>query len=109
MENPEAHLHPSAQSKIGRFLAKVANSGVNVIIETHSDHIINGVQIAVAEKEIKNTNVTVNFFSQFEDKTQPDVNSISIKEKGELTEWPKGFFDQSQIDYSHLIRLKKNV
>ncbi|MDF2453489.1 MAG: hypothetical protein K0S26_2993 [Bacteroidota bacterium] len=46
VENPEAHLHPSAQSKIGRFLAMVAKSGVNVIIETHSDHIINGIQIA---------------------------------------------------------------
>ncbi|HEX9509639.1 MAG TPA: DUF3696 domain-containing protein [Puia sp.] len=109
VENPEAHLHPSAQSKIGRFLAMVANAGVNVILETHSDHIINGIQIAVAEKEIENTSVTINFFSHVEGESQPNVNGISIKEKGELTEWPKGFFDQSQIDYSHLIRLKKNV
>src|SRR5258708_3599721 len=109
VENPEAHLHPSAQSKIGRFLAMVANAGVNVILETHSDHIINGIQIAVAEKEIENTSVTINFFSHVEGESQPNVNGISIKEKGELTEWPKGFFDHSQIDYSHLIRLKKNV
>ncbi len=109
IENPEAHLHPSAQSKIGRFLAMVANAGVNVIVETHSDHIINGIQIAVAENEIKNTSVTVNFFSHLEGESQPDVNPISIKDKGELTEWPKGFFDQTQIDYSHLIRLRKNV
>ena len=107
VENPEAHLHPSAQSKIGRFLAMVANAGVNVIIETHSDHIINGVQIAVAEAEIENSSATVNFFSSKVGENQPNVNSIGIKEKGELIEWPKGFFDQTQIDYAHLFNLRK--
>lgn len=109
VENPEAHLHPSAQSRIGRFLSMVASSGVNVIIETHSDHLVNGIQIGVAEKKINHDSVTINFFSHKEGDFQPDVLSINMKEKGELTDWPKGFFDQTQIDYSHLIRLKKNV
>ncbi len=109
VENPEAHLHPSAQSRIGRFLAMVANSGVEVIIETHSDHLINGIQISVAEKEINYKDVTVNYFSHDKDDIQPDVNPIGIKEKGELTDWPKGFFDQSQLDYSHLMLLRKDV
>lgn len=109
VENPEAHLHPSAQSRIGRFLAMVASSGVNVIIETHSDHLVNGIQIGVAEKKINHDTVIINFFNHNEGSAQPDVQPIKIKEKGELTDWPKGFFDQTQIDYSHLIRLKKNV
>lgn len=49
VENPEAHLHPGGQSMMGYFLAKVAGSGVQVILETHSDHVINGVRLAVAE------------------------------------------------------------
>lgn len=49
VENPEAHLHPSAQSKVGQFLAMVASNGVNVVLETHSDHVINGIQIAAAK------------------------------------------------------------
>jgi predicted ATPase len=114
VENPEAHLHPSAQSKIGYFLGIIANAGVRVIVETHSDHVINGIQLAVVKKAISNDKVTINFFNFNEDisaidKNQPEVISISIKEKGELTEWPKGFFDQSQIDYSQLIKLRKNV
>lgn len=109
IENPEAHLHPSAQSKMGYFLGVIANAGVRIIVETHSDHIINGIQIAVAEKAISYNNVVINFFSQDENSHQPDVNPIGIKEKGELTDWPKGFFDQSQIDYSRLIQLRKNV
>lgn len=108
VENPEAHLHPSAQSKIGRFLAMVANAGVNVIIETHSDHVINGLQIAVAEQQISSDKVIINFFQQKKGGIQPEVKSISIKGKGELTEWPKGFFDQTQIDYAHLINLRKS-
>jgi len=115
VENPEAHLHPSAQSKIGRFLAMIANSGVHVIIETHSDHIINGIQIAVAEKEINNESitiidnnlVTVNFFDQLEEAPQPVVENISINKKGELSKWPKGFFDQTQIDFAELFKIRK--
>lgn len=107
VENPEAHLHPSAQSKIGRFLAMVAQSGVHVIIETHSDHVINGIQISAAKSEIKPDLVTVNFFNQSEDSIQPDIEEISINTKGELSQWPKGFFDQSQIDFAELFKLRK--
>jgi predicted ATPase len=107
IENPEAHLHPSAQSKIGRFLAMVAFAGVNVIVETHSDHVINGIQIATALKDINPKFITINFFSEEEGSNQPKVESISITEKGELTNWPKGFFDQSQRDFAELYKLRK--
>jgi predicted ATPase len=107
VENPEAHLHPSAQSRIGRFLAMVASSGVNVIIETHSDHLVNGIQIGVAEKKINNEAVTINYFSHKEKSIQPDVQPISITDKGELSDWPSGFFDQTQIDFAELFNLRK--
>ena len=107
VENPEAHLHPGAQSKIGKFLSIIANSGVNVIVETHSDHVINGVQISVAKKDIETDKVTINFFSQNEFDKQPQVESISINSKGELSKWPKGFFDQSQIDFAELHKYRK--
>jgi predicted ATPase len=110
VENPEAHLHPSAQSNIGRFLAMIAQSGVKVIIETHSDHIINGIQIASAKNEIDNSNITINYFDRDKDNvTQPVVRTITMKKNGELTSWPKGFFDQSQQDYAELFKLRKNV
>lgn len=107
VENPEAHLHPSAQSKIGKFLAMVASAGVNVIIETHSDHVVNGIQIATALKTIDSKDVTINFFSESAESNQPNVESISIKDNGELTYWPKGFFDQSQKDFAELFNIRK--
>ncbi|MDR2814404.1 MAG: DUF3696 domain-containing protein [Prevotellaceae bacterium] len=109
VENPEAHLHPFAQSRIGQFLAVIANAGVNVIVETHSDHVINGIQITVAQQKVKPEDVCINFFQQDDASAQPTVTPIGVKEKGELTGWPKGFFDQTQIDYSHLIQLRRNV
>lgn len=107
VENPEAHLHPSAQSKIGRFLSIIAKSGVKVIVETHSDHFINGIQISSALNEINKDDVTINFFSHENESNQPKLESISIKNKGELSSWPKGFFDQTQIDFAQLFKIRK--
>lgn len=107
VENPEAHLHPSAQSKIGRFLSIIAMSGVKVIVETHSDHFINGIQISSALNEINKDDVTINFFSHENESNQPKLESISINNKGELSSWPKGFFDQTQIDFAQLFKIRK--
>ena len=107
IENPEAHLHPSAQSNVGRFLSVIAKSGVKVIVETHSDHFVNGIQIAAALNEISNDEVTINFFSHEKVDNQPKLESISINQKGELSLWPKGFFDQTQIDFAQLFKIRK--
>lgn len=120
IENPEAHLHPSAQSKMGYFLGVMANAGIKIIVETHSDHIINGIQIAVAKKKISHKKISINYFLKLiksdeelmEDivlgiKQQPIIKSININDKGELSEWPRGFFDQAQIDYVELLNLKR--
>lgn len=112
VENPEAHLHPSAQSRIGQFLARIAQSGVKVIVETHSDHVINGIQIATAQGKINNELVSINHFSERDTSSefpQPKIEEISVTKKGELTNWPKGFFDQTQIDYSELLKSWRNV
>ena len=63
VENPEVHLHPAGQALMGQFLAKVALAGVQVIVETHSDHILNGVRVAVASKQLLGANdVAIHFF-----------------------------------------------
>lgn len=103
VENPEAHLHPSAQSKLGHFLAKIANSDVQIIIETHSDHIINGIRIAIKNQFIKNEKVIFNSFSIGNKLGENMVEEILIDQNGKLTKWPKGFFDQYENDMMELI------
>lgn len=102
IENPEAHLHPAAQSKFAAFLAKIVSSGVQIILETHSDHIINGIRKAVRVGIINKQNALIYFFRQIENKEQDKVTSIQIDGKGNLTDWPKGFFDQLDEDFEAL-------
>ena len=108
VENPEAHLHPYAQSKIGEFLSIIAESGVRVIIETHSDHLLNGIQLAVASKKIDKNSAVINYFSVDKEFDQPHIQPIEINQRGELSAWPKGFFDQSQRDFAELFKLRKD-
>ena len=88
VENPEAHLHPKAQSNIGKFLALLAYAGVQVIVETHSEHIIDGARIQMAVLKAQE-NMTVHFFSKKENEIQ--TTEIHVNEQGELSEWPKAF------------------
>ncbi|WP_024954347.1 DUF3696 domain-containing protein [Sulfurospirillum arcachonense] len=103
IENPEAHLHPSAQSRLGIFLSEMANAGLKIILETHSDHIINGIRIAIKKKTIDNNNVLFNFFEQGEKLGQNTIREINIDKNGNLSEWPKGFFDQYENDLMDLM------
>ena len=103
VENPEAHLHPAGQSAIGSFLAKVAADGVQVFIETHSDHVLNGIRVSVAEgtAELSEEQTVIHFF-RGEDDAEKAVESVELRRTGQLTHWPAGFFDQAQVDLAAL-------
>ena len=108
VENPEAHLHPSGQSKIGQFLSKVASSGVQVIVETHSEHVINGIRIATLKNIISNELISINFFSMGEKSIEPNIEHITLDNKADLSNWPYGFFDQEEIDLAEIFEGRKN-
>lgn len=99
VENPEAHLHPRAQSRLVRFLAKVSQTGVQVFIETHSDHILNALRIAVYDMLIKNEEANILYFPP--EIGQPIIQ-IPIQEDGRIENWPPGFFDQIDEDFKVL-------
>jgi predicted ATPase len=100
IENPEVHLHPAGQALMGKFLAKVASAGVQVIIETHSDHILNGIRRLVKAGGISHKDVALHFFrARSVDAAQ--VVSPQINANGDLDCWPDGFFDQFDKDMNH--------
>lgn len=109
VENPEAHLHPSGQSMIGLFLAKIASADVQVIVETHSEHVINGMRKAILYEALDHSNVTINFFEHKEDEQTPNIRSVNMNKKADLDEWPKGFFDQQERDLAEIFRLKRKI
>lgn len=108
IENPEAHLHPSGQAAIGRFLAQVVGSGACVVVETHSDHVLNGVRRAVSERVLRPSDVAVHYFTERSlaaAKGVAQVESPSLAVDGRMSHWPEGFFDQFDRDMAALAGL----
>ena len=139
VENPEAHLHPAGQSRMGVFLAWLAGKGVQVLVERHSDHTINGIRRAIAEfKYLYNSSALVHWFGGLEKRDKPEykgrlekffeenespekayvtpdewgdtegVRTLKIGEMGSMSDWPKGFFDQYQIEITSLGKIRRS-
>ncbi|MBI5040139.1 MAG: DUF3696 domain-containing protein [Gammaproteobacteria bacterium] len=105
VEQPEIHLHPKAQGVIGEILGRVSRER-QVIVETHSEHLINRARIMVARGELRSCDVIINYISR--GKSGPKVHSIPILENGDFgSEWPAGFFDERFEDTMSLLELKE--
>ncbi|NOI27846.1 DUF3696 domain-containing protein [Vibrio coralliilyticus] len=107
IENPEAHLHPKGQSYLGRLIQKAAEAGVQVIIETHSDHILNGIRVAAKLSE-SYIDGSAKIFFVTSGREQSGVEELPIDTEGEIPYWPDGFFDQQALDIKSII-LGRNV
>lgn len=96
IENPEAHLHPKGQRKMGELISLACAGGVQVIVETHSDHLLNGVRLSVKNGNIDRNLVRLNYFyEEMQDKKLfHRKGSPAILPNGSLSDWPEGFFDE---------------
>jgi predicted ATPase len=96
IENPEAHLHPKGQVKMGELLALAASGGVQVVIETHSDHVLNGIRLAVHAGKIDPKDIQLYYFQRQDRERQmvTEVVSPKIDRNGRIDRWPDGFFDE---------------
>lgn len=103
VENPEAHLHPSAQSKMGEFLARSAASGLQVIVETHSDHILNGIRLSAKRGLLKAEQLSIQYFKRDAYSGEQLILTPKIDQSGRINEWPEGFFDQAEKDLLELL------
>jgi len=108
IENPEAHLHPRGQSKLAELIALAAQAGIQIILETHSDHIINGILVACKKfenngKGIDRNLVKIYHFTRDEEKHCAIPNPINILQDGKIDTQPEGFFDQTENDLNYLL------
>lgn len=104
VENPEIHLHPKAQSDLTEFLCFTANAGVQVVLETHSDHVFNGIRKAIVKNEINHNDVAVHFF-QLDDESLSNNTLIELNEHGRVMMHKKGLFDQFDDDLDQILGL----
>lgn len=102
IENPEAHLHPKAQLHMTYLLAKLAARGVQVFVETHSEHVVNGFRLAALKNEyrLSHSDISIFFFDY-----NYDVYSLHIESSGRIPNWPKGFFDLYQQELAEIMML----
>lgn len=104
VENPEAHIHAKAQSNMGYFLGMMASAGIRVVVETHSEHVVNGVRrAAIVSKRLKPEDVSIYFFNG---KSESEL--IRIDDMGNLSNFPVGFFDQARQDMLEIINQSCN-
>lgn len=100
IENPESHLHPQGQARLGKLFAMAAENGVQLFIETHSDHVLNGVRVAAKNKNISPENVGLFFFERDSEEHMTEIIQPFLDENGRIDQWPQGFFDEwgNQLD-----------
>lgn len=103
IENPEAHLHPKGQTALGRLIALGAASGLQIIVETQSDHLMDGIRIAVKDQLISAEKVIFHYLTKERDGTSKIVTP-EINQDGKLSFWPEGFFDQTLKNRTELAR-----
>jgi predicted ATPase len=92
LENPEAHAHPKGQTRLGQLAARTAAAGVQVVVETHSDHVMNGARIDIRQHRLPHENAFFHYFRRAG--SVSEVISCGIGADGLLDHWPEGFFDQ---------------
>ena len=96
IENPESHIHPRGQAELGKLIALVAQNDVQIIIETHSDHIVNGIRVGVKEQPSLKDKTTLFFFNKIieEQEQFSEIIDIKLDKNGTLDKEPDGLLDE---------------
>lgn len=103
IENPEAHLHPRGQVKMGELLSLASAAGIQVLIETHSDHVLNGIRLAVHGRKADPSKVAL-YYSKWEaGGKSPSLTLLTVDENGKVSHWPEGFFDEFERSLDQLL------
>lgn len=102
IENPESHLHPKGQTMMAKLISLAAEHGCQIICESHSDHVINGVRVAIKKGQISNEKTGISFFSKNQEQ-ETKVDKIYVDKNGNLSDYPSGLLDEWGILMTELI------
>ena len=101
LEQPELHLHPRVQSRLCDFFLAASRQGKQIIVETHSEHIIERLRLRVVQDRTNSINrdSAIYFFDNGPDFAKP----IEISNYGAVIDWPSGFFDESAAQTTRIL------
>ena len=105
LENPEAHLHPRGQFQIGQLMARAASCGIQIVVESHSDHVLNGIRIAVRQGILAPEQLRLYYLERNPkiDQISSQVISLCVDKNGRIDQWPDGFFDEWEKSLEKLL------
>lgn len=101
VENPEIHLHPSAQAEMLDFMVTIAKAGIQVLIESHSDHIFNGIRRSLSNGQILLEDVSVYNFTKNNGLTNAEM--VKLSQQGGIENYIPGMFDQFDLDLDAIL------
>lgn len=104
LENPEIHLHPAAQSRVCEFLYFIAQSGRQLFVESHSDHIFNGFRAGLSKGKMDEKSVNIQFVS-LNDENVTETMKVQIGKFGNIRNQRKNLFDQFDIDINRMLNI----
>lgn len=88
---------------MARLICLCVEAGAQVVVETHSDHLFDGVRIYAKESENHFANKVATFWCQLDDNRNTQVDRCQIQENGRLDHWPEHMFDQFLLDSEKLL------
>jgi len=105
LEQPEIHVHPSVQSVLADvFIDVVNNRDVQLIIESHSEHLLRRLQRRIAEEKLSSEKAALYFCEM--DKGSSKLNRLDINSYGDICNWPKDFFGDEMDDLVEMTKAK---
>lgn len=110
MEQPEIHLHPSVQSRFADLILTVSKTRkLQIIIESHSEHILRRLQRRVAEEKTEAENIKLFFCDQVRGESK--LSELELTEFGDIKNWPTNFFgdDMGEISATRTAALKRKI
>jgi len=105
IENPESHIHPRGQAELGKLIALVAQNDVQIIIETHSDHIVNGIRVGIKEEPTLKDKTKLFYFKKIVEEQEQfsSIIDIRIDKNGTLSDYPENLLDEWSNQLSKLL------
>jgi len=104
-EQPELHLHPMVQTRLGDFFLSISLAGKQCLIETHSEYLINRLRYrAAAEGEGNRVTDSMKIYFVEKPGDTSIFREVTVNEYGAILDWPDGFFDQSQFEAESILR-----
>jgi len=105
IENPESHIHPRGQAEMGKLIALLAHNDIQIIVETHSDHILNGIRVGIKDSpELRKRTILFYFKKLVTNNEQySQITDITIDKNGTLSDYPENLLDEWSNQLSQLI------